>query len=183
MLVNDWVGGQQLEDNGKEEVLPPLEVFSLLEETKTVNSNFDFKEKDQKKAQETNAKAEMITSENFFIDNNDRAGPSSLAEGKTANSNMEKQMENALYDSQKSDAKAEMDNDNGKEAGPSTLKQTENALYDIKAKMVTESPVFDNNDGGKEAVPSSLDEGRTGKREERTRRIKSGILWNTPKWT
>ena len=181
MLVNDWGGGQQLEDNGKEEVLPPLEVFSLLEETKTVNSNFDFKENDQKKVQETNAKAEMITSENFFIDNNDKAGPSSLEEGKTVNSNMENQMENALYDSQKSDAKAEMDNDNGKEAGPSTLKQTENALYDIKAKMVTESPVFDNNDGGKEAVPSSLDEGRTGKREERTRRVKSGILWNTPK--
>ena len=155
MLVNDWGGGQQLEDDGKEEVLPPLEVFSLLEETKTVNSNFDFKEKD----------------------------PSALEEGKTVNSNMENQMENALYDSQKSDTKAEMDNDNGKEAGPSTLKQTENALYDIKAKMVTESPVFDNNDGGKEAVPSSLDEGRTGKREERTSRIKSGILWNTPKWT
>ena len=141
MLVNDWGGGQQLEDDGKEEVLPPLEVFSLLEETKTVNSNFDFKEKD----------------------------PSTLEEGKTVNSNMENQMENALYDSQKSDTKAEMDNDNGNEAGPSTLKQTENALYDIKAKMVTESPVFDNNDGGKEAVPSSLDEGRTGKREERTR--------------
>ena len=166
VLVNDWGGGQQLEDDGKEEVLSPLE------EIETVN----YKEKDQ-----TNAKAEMITSENFFIDNNDKAGPSSLEEGKTANSNMENQMENALYDSQKSDTKAEMDNDNGKEAGPSTLKQTENALYDIKAKMVTESPVFDNNDGGKEAVPSSLDEGRTGKREERTRRIKSGILWNTPK--
>ena len=101
MLVSDWGGGQQLEDDGKEEVLPPLEVFSLLEETKTVNSNFDFKEKD----------------------------PSTLEEGKT------------------------------------------------------ESHVFENNDGGKEAVPSSLDEGRTGKREERTSRIKSGILWNTPKWT
>ena len=173
MLVNDWGGGQQLEDDGTDEV------FSSLEKTKTV----DYKEKDQKKAQATNPKAEMITSENFFIDNNDKAGPSSLEEGKTVNSNMENQMENALYDSQKSDTKAEMDNDNGKEAGPSTLKQTENALYDIKAKMVTESPVFDNNDGGKEAVPSSLDEGRTGKREERTSRIKSGILWNTPKWT
>ena len=148
-------GGNNWKTMGRRRFFLLWRFFSLLEETKTVNSNFDFKEKD----------------------------PSTLEEGKTVNSNMENQMENALYDSQKSDTKAEMDNDNGKEAGPSTLKQTENALYDIKAKMVTESPVFDNNDGGKEAVPSSLDEGRTGKREERTRRIKSGILWNTPKWT
>ena len=160
MLVNDWGGGQQLEDDGKEEVLPPLEVFSLLEETKTVNSNFDFKEKDQKKAQETNAKAEMITPENLFIDNNDKAGPFSLEKGKTVNSNMDNQMENALdetlIESQKSDSKTEME---------------------------TGNPVFDNNDSGKGEIPSTLDEGKTGNvKRKRIRCIKRGILWKTPKW-
>lgn len=118
MLVNDWGGGQQLEDDGKEEVLPPLEVFSLLEETKTVNSNFDFKEKD----------------------------PSTLEEGKTVNSNMENQMENALdetlIESQKSDSKTEMEtgnpvfdnNDSGKGEIPSTL--DEGKTGNVKRKRI-----------------------------------------------
>ena len=118
MLVNDWGGGQQLEDDGKEEVLPPLEVFSLLEETKTVNSNFDFKEKD----------------------------PSTLEEGKTVNSNMENQMENTLsetlIESQKSDSKTEMEtgnpvfdnNENGKEEIPSTL--DEGKTGNVKRKRI-----------------------------------------------
>ena len=128
MLVNDWGGGQQLEDNGKEEVLPPLEVFSLLEETKTVNSNFDFKEKDQKKAQATNPKAELITSENLFIDNNKKAGPSTLDE--------------TLIESQKSDSKTEMEtgnpvfdnNDSGKGEIPSTL--DEGKTGNVKRKRI-----------------------------------------------
>ena len=149
MLVNDWGGGQQLEDDGKEEVLPPLEVFSLLEETKTVNSSFDFNEKDQKETQATNAKAEMITSENLFIGNNDKAGPSTLEKGKTVNSNMENQMENALDESQKPDSKTEME---------------------------TGNPVFDNNESGKGKIPSTLDEGKTGNvKRKRIRCIKRGI--------
>ena len=107
MLVNDWGGGQQLEDDGK--------------------------------ALATNAKAEIITSENIFIDNNDKAGPSTLEKGKTVNSNMENQMENALdetlIESQKSDSKTEME---------------------------TGNPVFDNNDSGMGEIPSTLDEGKTG---------------------
>ena len=128
MLVNDWGGGQQLEDDGKEEVLPPLEVFSLLEETKTVNSNFDFKEKDQKKAQATNLKAELITSENLFIDNNKKAGPSTLDE--------------TLDENQKSDSKTEMEtgnpvfdnNDSGKGEIPSTL--DEGKTGNVKRKRI-----------------------------------------------
>ena len=138
MLVNDWGGGQQLEDDGKEEVLSPLE------EIETVN----YKEKDQ-----TNAKAEMITSENLFIDNNKKAGPSSLEKVKTINSNMGNQMENALdetlVESQKSDSKTEME---------------------------TGNPVFDNNENGKEEIPSTLDEGKTGNvKRKRIRCIKRGI--------
>ena len=145
MLVNDWGGGQQLEDDGTEEV------FSSLEKTKTVN----YKEKDQ-----TNAKAEMITSENLFIDNNKKAGPSTLEKGKTVNSNMENQMENTLdetlIESQKSDSKTEME---------------------------TGNPVFDNNENGKGEIPSTLDEGKTGNvKRKRIRCIKRGILWKAPKW-
>ena len=107
MLVNDWGGGQQLEDDGK--------------------------------ALATNAKAEIITSENIFIDNNDKAGPSTLEKVKTVNSNMENQMENTLsetlIESQKSDSKTEME---------------------------TGNPVFDNNDSGMGEIPSTLDEGKTG---------------------
>ena len=140
MLVNDWGGGQQLEDDGTKEV------FSSLEKTKTV----DYKEKDQKKAQATNPKAELITSENLFIDNNKKAGPSTLEKGKTVNSNMENQMENALdetlIESQKSDSKTEME---------------------------TGNPVFDNNDSGKGEIPSTLDEGKTGNvKRKRIRCIK-----------
>ena len=134
MLVNDWGGGQQLEDDGKAEVLSPLE------EIETVN----YKEKDQ-----TNAKAEMITSENL-IDNNDKAGPSTLEKGEMVNSNMENQMENTLdetlIESQKSDSKTEME---------------------------TGNPVFDNNDSGKGEIPSTLDEGKTGNvKRKRIRCIK-----------
>ena len=147
MLVNDWGGGQQLEDDGTKEV------FSSLEKTKAV----DYKEKDQKKAQTTNPKAELITSENLFIDNNKKAGPSTLEKGKTINSNMENQMENALdetlIESQKSDSKTEME---------------------------TGNPVFDNNESGKGEIPSTLDEGKTGNvKRKRIRCIKRGIyvLW------
>ena len=137
MLVNDWGGGQQLEDDGKEEVL------SSLEKTKTV----DYKEKDQKNAQATNPKAELITSENLFIDNNKKAGPSSLEKGKPVN--MENQMENTLDESQKPD---------------------------IKTEMETGNPVFDNNDSGKGEIPSTLDEGKTGNvKRKRIRSIKRGI--------
>ena len=122
-----------MEDDGKEEVLSPLE------EIETVN----YKEKDQ-----TNAKAEMITSENL-IDNNDKAGPSTLEKGEMVNSNMENQMENALNESQKSDSKTEME---------------------------TGNPVFDNNDSGKGEIPSTLDEGKTGNvKRKRIRCIKRGI--------
>ena len=143
MLVNDWGGGQQLENDGKEEVL------SSLEKTKTVNN----KENDQKKAQATNPKAELITSENLFINNNDKAGPSTLEKVKTVNSNMENQMENALdetlIESQKSDSKTEME---------------------------TGNPVFDNNESGKGEIPSTLDEGKTGNvKRKRIRCIKRGI--------
>ena len=75
MLVNDWGGGQQLEDDGTKEV------FSSLEKTKTV----DYKEKDQKKAQATNPKAEPL---NPVFDNNENGKeeiPSTLDEGKTGN--------------------------------------------------------------------------------------------------
>ena len=144
VLVNDWGGGQQLEDDGKAEVLSPLE------EIETVNC----KEKDQ-----TNAKAEMITSENL-IDNNDKAGPSTLEKGEMVNSNMENQMENTLdetlIESQKSDSKTEME---------------------------TGNPVFDNNDSGKGEIPSTLDEGKTGNvKRKRIRCKKRGILWKAPKW-
>ena len=150
MLVSDWGGGQQLEDDGTKEV------FSSLEKTKTV----DYKEKDQKKAQATNPKAELITSENLFINNNDKAGPSTLEKVKTVNSNMENQMENTLsetlIESQKSDSKTEME---------------------------TGNPVFDNNDSGKGEIPSTLDEGKTGNvKRKRIRCIKRGILWKAPKW-
>ena len=147
MLVNDWGGGQQLEDDGTKEV------FSSLEKTKTV----DYKEKDQKKAQATNPKAELITSENLFIDNNKKAGPSTWEKGEMVNSNMENQMENTLdetlIESQKSDSKTEME---------------------------TGNPVFDNNDSGKGEIPSTLDEGKTGNvKRKRIRCIKRGIyvLW------
>ena len=143
MLVNDWGGGQQLEDDGTKEV------FSSLEKTKTV----DYKEKDQKKAQATNPKAELITSENLFIDNNKKAGPSTWEKGEMVNSNMENQMENTLdetlIESQKSDSKTEME---------------------------TGNPVFDNNDSGKGEIPSTLDEGKTGNvKRKRIRCIKRGI--------
>ena len=133
-----------MEDDGKEEVLSPLE------EIETVN----YKEKDQ-----TNAKAEMITSENL-IDNNDKAGPSTLEKGEMVNSNMDNQMENALdetlIESQKSDSKTEME---------------------------TGNPVFDNNDSGKGEIPSTLDEGKTGNvKRKRIRCKKKGILWKAPKW-
>ena len=145
MLVNDWGGGQQLEDDGKEEVL------SSLEKTKTVN---------YKEAQATNPKAELITSENLFINNNDKAGPSTLEKVKTVNSNMENQMENTLsetlIESQKSDSKTEME---------------------------TGNPVFDNNESGKGEIPSTLDEGKTGNvKRKRIRCKKRGILWKAPKW-
>ena len=150
MLVNDWGGGQQLEDDGSKEV------FSSLEKTKTVNN----KENDQKKAQATNPKAELITSENLFINNNDKAGPSTLEKVKTVNSNMENQMENTLdetlIESQKSESKTEME---------------------------TGNPVFDNNESGKGEIPSTLDEGKTGNvKRKRIRCKKKGILWKAPKW-
>ena len=143
VLVNDWGGGQQLENDGTKEV------FSSLEKTKTV----DYKEKDQKKAQATNPKAELITSENLFINNNDKAGPSTLEKVKTVNSNMENQMENTLsetlIESQKSDSKTEME---------------------------TGNPVFDNNESGKGEIPSTLDEGKTGNvKRKRIWCIKRGI--------
>ena len=149
MLVSDWGGGQQLEDDGKEGGVSPLE------EIKTV----DYKEKDQRETA-TNAKAEMITSENLFIDNNKKAGPSTWEKGEMVNSNMENQMENTLdetlIESQKSDSKTEME---------------------------TENPAFDNNDSGKGEIPSTLDEGKTGNvKRKRIRCIKRGILWKAPKW-
>ena len=118
MLVNDWGGGQQLEDDGKEEVLSPLE------EIITVNYN----EKDQKETQATNAKTEMITSENLFIDNNKKAGPSTLDE--------------TLVENQKSDSKTEMEtgnpvfdnNDSGKGEIPSTL--DEGKTGNVKRKRI-----------------------------------------------
>ena len=117
VLVNDWGGGQQLEDDGKEEVLSPLE------EIKTV----DYKEKDQRETA-TNAKAEMITSENLFIDNNKKAGPSTLDE--------------TLVENQKSDSKTEMEtgnsvfdnNENGKGKIPSTL--DEGKTGNVKRKRI-----------------------------------------------
>ena len=129
MLVNDWGGGQQLEDDGKEEV--------PLEEIKTV----DYKEKDQ---METNG--EMITSENLVIDNNKKAGPSTWEKGEMVNSNMDNQMENALdetlIESKKSDSKTEMEtgnpvfdnNDSGKGEIPSTL--DEGKTGNVKRKRI-----------------------------------------------
>ena len=79
MLVNDWGGGQQLEDDGKEEVLSPLE------EIITVN----YKEKDETliESQKSDIKTEMETGNPVFDNNDSGKGeiPSTLDEGKTGN--------------------------------------------------------------------------------------------------
>ena len=96
VLVNDWGGGQQLEDTERDDVL------SSLEKSETANSE----EMNQSRGRATNTKKKMRREE-LLLDRGKEEFPSSSDRSKTVISKEKDQTEYAMVESQMADGKAE----------------------------------------------------------------------------